>query len=301
MTRTAGLRLSWVRTWVGLLAALVLTVCTAQSQSGAGTELAGSTAPGSPPAGPRIRQYNVLGKTGLKVSDIGFGTANTADPELVEYALDLGINYFDTAEGYGRGSSESAIGIVAAKRRAEMVICTKLEIDARTTIEDILTRAEACLGRLQTGYIDILMIHGGSSQAVSNPAVYAAFDTLKARGKIHFCGLSHHGPNISGELAPLIEAGKIDVILCSYDPQGDPGIPAMLERARQKGIGLVAMKVLPSARQVNLPEFTSGSYPFHLAAMRWALRESGMHSILVTFSMMDQMDEFVTVSGAARG
>lgn len=248
----------------------------------------------------KVRQYNMLGKTGLKVSDIGFGAGSTTDPALVEYALDLGINYFDTAESYASGRSETAIGMVAAERRDEMVICTKLGMDGNTTQEDILGGLDACLERLQTDYVDILMIHGGPREALENPEIYAAFDKLKMQGKIHFSGVSHHGPNIAAEMRLVIEAGKLDVILCSYDPIGDPEIPAMLAEARARGIGLVAMKVFPSARSAELPEFESHAQPFHLAALRWALKESGMHCVLASLNMMDQVDEYLQASGAAK-
>ncbi len=251
------------------------------------------------PGEPKILKYNTLGATGLRVSDIGFGTGSLTDPALVEYALDVGINYFDTAEEYGRGKSETAIGQVAARRRGEMVICTKLGVDGTTTEEQIIQKMDACLQRLQTTYVDVLMIWGGDRAALANPAVQSAFAKLKEQGKVHFTGVSHHGPNMVADLGPLVEAGRVDVILCSYDPVGEPELPGLLAAAREKGIGLVAMKVLPSARRADLPEFTSGAFPFHLAAVRWALRTSGMHSILVSFAMPDQIDEFLAVSGAA--
>jgi uncharacterized protein len=268
-----------------LLAALCTGFCGTQAQ---GT-----------PAEPKILRYNTLGATGLRVSDIGFGTGSLTDPALVEYALDVGINYFDTAEDYGRGQTETAIGQVAARRRGEMVICTKLLVDGNTTEEDVFRKMDACLERLQTTYVDVLMIWGGDRAGLENPAVQSAFAKLKEQGKAHFTGVSHHGPNMVADLKPLVEAGRVDVILCSYDPVGEPELPGLLAAAREKGIGLVAMKVLPSARRADLAEFTSGAYPFHLAAMRWALRASGMNTILVTFSMPDQIDEFLTVSGAA--
>lgn len=248
----------------------------------------------------KVRQYNVLGKTGLKVSDIGFGAASTTDPALIEYALDLGINYFDTAESYAGGQSETAIGVVAAKRRDEMIICTKLDMNGDTTKEDVLTRLDASLERLQTDYVDILMIHGGNREAVDNAAIYEAFDALKKQGKIHFTGVSSHGPNIAAEMRRVIESGKLDVILCSFDPVGDTDIPPMLEEARKKGFGLVAMKVFPSARSADLPDFSSGEYPFHLAALRWALKESGMHTVISSLNMFDQVDEYLLASGAAQ-
>ncbi len=272
--------------WVGaLLVAMGASLCGAEAQSA--------------PTEPKVLHHNMLGATGLRVSDIGFGAGSLTDPALVEYALDLGITYFDTAEDYGRGQSETAIGQVAARRRGEMVICTKLGVDGNTTEEDVFRKMDASLQRLQTTYVDVLMIWGGDRAALDNPAVLSAFAKLKEQGKARFTGVSHHGPNMVADLKPLVEAGRVDVILCSYDPVGEPELPELLAAAREKGIGLVAMKVLPSARRAELPEFQSGAYPFHLAAVRWALRTSGMHSILVSFAMPDQIDEFLAVSGAA--
>lgn len=249
---------------------------------------------------PKITHYNTLGRTGLKVSDIGLGAAALADPAVIQYALDMGINYIDTAESYAGGRSETAVGQVAVEHRDKMVICTKLNMNGNTTEEEVYARLDSCLARLQTDYVDILMIHGGPADAINNPAIYTAFDKLKEQGKIHWTGISHHGPNIVDSLTPVIEANKLDVILVNWDPAGEPGLEAMLEAAKEKGIGLVAMKVLPSARAVDLEEFDSGAFPFHLAALRWALMESGMHSVLMSVRMMDEVDEYVAVSGAGQ-
>src|SRR4030042_5411459 len=90
-----------------------------------------------------IKQYNILGRTGLKVSDISFGAGGTTDPAIIQYALDLGINFFDTAESYGDGSSEETIGKVAAQHRDKMIICTKLLLDGKIKKEEGITRFEA--------------------------------------------------------------------------------------------------------------------------------------------------------------
>jgi predicted aldo/keto reductase-like oxidoreductase len=246
---------------------------------------------------PHIRQYNPLGNTGLMVSDIGFGAGATTDPAVVQYALDMGINYFDTAEGYGQGRSEKAIGAVAAEHRDKMIICSKLAMNGQTTQAEIYERVNGCLERLQTDYIDILMIHTGNKDAVDNPEIFKAFEQLKADKKIHFTGISNHGPNLTTSLKPIVESRKVDVILCSYDPVTYPDLPDLIAKSREKGIGLIGMKVLSSARGTELEEFTSGSYPFHLAAVRWALKTSHMDTLIPSINVMDQIDDFISVSG----
>ena len=245
--------------------------------------------------------YNKLGDTGLKVSAIGVGAAMTTDPAVIAYALDNGINYFDTAESYGRGKSETAIGAVAAERRDEMVICTKLVMDGQTTREDVFRRFAASLERLQTDYADILMIHGGNRDAVENPEIHAAFAKLKEEGKIRFTGVSHHGPNLTAELRPIVEGRKVDVILCAYDPVEYPDLPELLETAEKKGMGIIAMKVFTSARKANLEEFTSGAYPFSMSALRWALRDEYVDSSIISINLMDQIDEYLKAVRSKKG
>ena len=76
---------------------------------GVGSVLLGSAGAARAEA-PSVRSYKKLGRTGLEISDISFGSSRTTDPDLVRYALDLGVNYFDTAESYENGESESTTG-----------------------------------------------------------------------------------------------------------------------------------------------------------------------------------------------
>ena len=237
--------------------------------------------------------YNELGRTGLMVSSIGLGAGAVSDPSVIQYALDLGINFFDTAEGYIRGRSESAIGQVAAKHRDKMIICTKMGLNGQTKQEEIFERFDACLKRLQTTYVDILMIHGGNKDAVDNPEVHAAFEKLKKEGKIRLTGMSHHGPDIPGALSPVIAEKKLDVILCAYDPVQYPDLRKLLKKAQKKGMGIIAMKVFPSAKKAKLEEFESGLYPFHQAALRWVLRDKNVDSAIPSMNLLEQVDEYM--------
>ncbi|MFC2172669.1 aldo/keto reductase [Acidobacteriota bacterium] len=251
-----------------------------------------------PPTG--VKRFNMLGNTGLKVSEIGLGAGGLTDPVLVKYSLDNGINYFDTAETYARGKSESAIGEVAAKDRKRMIICTKLNMNGETKQKEILKRYEKSLQRLQTSYSDILMIHGGNKDAVDNPEIYAAFDQLKKEKKLRFTGVSHHGPNMTKELWPIVKNRKVDVILLSYDPAEYADLKDLLKAAEDKGIGLVAMKVFSSARKAELKEFKSGLFPFDQAALRWVLKDPYIDVTIPSMNVLDQIDEYVKASGVEK-
>src|SRR5271166_6213123 len=83
---------------------------------------------GNSPAGsasPAKLEYRTLGKTGLKVTTVGFGCMITSDPSVITRAADIGINYFDTARGYQHGNNERMVGAALASRRKQVIISTK--------------------------------------------------------------------------------------------------------------------------------------------------------------------------------
>jgi len=116
---------------------------------------------GEEPPGPIIREYRTLGRTGFKVSDIGFGAGNLSNPDVLRASLDMGVNYIDTAEHYNRGNSERAIGQVIGKYdRKKVFLTTKLNMMmGGNSKERIKERFSGCLERLQTDYADCLMLH----------------------------------------------------------------------------------------------------------------------------------------------
>jgi hypothetical protein len=103
------------------------------------------------PTGAKIKEYRTLGRTGFKVSDIGIGAGNLSNENVLEAALDMGINYIDTAEHYLRGNSERTIGKILSKRdRKKIFLTTKLNMMMGGSKEKIKTRFSRCLERLQT-------------------------------------------------------------------------------------------------------------------------------------------------------
>ena len=100
---------------------------------------------------PAARGFRRLGRTGLEVSDISFGSSRSGDPRLVEHALERGINYFDTAESYRGGAAEKAIGRALRGRKRESVSLASKTLAGRNESADELMRAlDGSLRRLQT-------------------------------------------------------------------------------------------------------------------------------------------------------
>jgi len=212
---------------------------------------------GVEPTGPKIKEYRNLGRTGFKVSDIGFGAGNLSNPNVLEAALDMGINYIDTAEHYIRGNSERTIGQVISKRdRKKIFLTTKLNMMGGASKEKLITRFNQCLERLQTDYADCLMIHMVPTvEQVTHEGYHEAIQELKAEGKVRFTGLSNHGTEhklagpIKDEMDKIIlaaaEDGRFDVVLFTYNfiqkEMGD----RILKACKNKNMGTTLMKTNP--------------------------------------------------------
>lgn len=151
-------------------------------------------------------KYFQLPHTDLNVSRIALGCMRIADKsveeveELVKTALDEGINFFDHADIYGRGKSETVFGEVLAKHpeyRKKMIIQTKCGIIPKKRYdfskEHIINSVNASLQRLHTDYVDILLLH--RPDALCDPKEVAeAFDALYNDGKVKYFGVSNHTP-----------------------------------------------------------------------------------------------------------
>jgi predicted aldo/keto reductase-like oxidoreductase len=205
-----------------------------------------------------IKEYRVLGRTGFKVSDIGFGAGNLNDPALFEAALDAGVNYVDTAEHYGGGNSERTIGQAIKNRdRKKLFITGKLNLGfGKSTKEGLKERAQKCLERLETDYLDCLMIHMAPSlDLIKHKGYHEAIRELKAEGRVKFTGLSNHGieHRFSGfikdpmdeVILAAAEDGRFDIVLFTYNfVQREKG-ERVLKACREKNMGTTLMKSDP--------------------------------------------------------
>jgi aryl-alcohol dehydrogenase-like predicted oxidoreductase len=153
--------------------------------------------------------YRRLGRTELMVSEIGFGGlaiggmrwGDVRDEEslaALQRAFELGINFFDTADVYGRGHSEELIGQALGEVRERVLIATKGGLDfshgayARPNFEpDYLRSAvEASLRRLRTDYIDVYLLHNPPQKLAKEGAAWDTLADLRRQGKIRFFGVS---------------------------------------------------------------------------------------------------------------
>jgi predicted aldo/keto reductase-like oxidoreductase len=208
---------------------------------------------------PRIREHRTLGRTGFRVSDIAMGGTRNGDSTVVRYAYDQGINYFDTAEGYMRGSSETIIGeALKHMDRKKVFITTKIHLSEQDTEETVRDRFEKCLGRLKTEYVDAFFMHGPSDVAtVKHEGFHAATKKLKADGRLRHVGVSSHGSRwgqrggMEEVLGAAAEDGRFDVMLLVYNFMNrEPG-EKVLAACKEKNIGTTAMKTAPGVLAVE--------------------------------------------------
>lgn len=264
---------------------------------------------------PEVRQRVSLGRTGLRVSDIGFGANSLGDPSLVHYAMERGINYFDTAQGYRHGGSEEVLGQALAGRRDRAILATKAGMGESDTRAEMMEALETSLQRLGTDYIDVFFNHAVNDlDRIANPEWPEFTARAKEQGKIRFCGMSGHGGNLGDCVEHAVEHDLVDVMLLAHNFGQDPAfyqrfvanfdyiavqprLPELMERARAKGVGVVAMKTLRGARLNDLRAYESAEGTYAQAALRWVLASGHAHSLIITMRSRAEIDEYLGASG----
>jgi predicted aldo/keto reductase-like oxidoreductase len=256
----------------------------------------GAAQSGSSPI--KIQKYNTLGKTGIKVPDVSCGAISFFEPNVLRYAYELGVTYFDTAEGYMRTKSETFIGQALKEVRDKVTIATKHPYSPRMQItrESIFKRMEESLKRMQTDYIDIAMVHQANDLFIlGNEEIQAAYSQMKKEGKIRFTGFSTHNPTLTMKQA--LENDFVQVILFIYNHMEGKEIEPLIEQVRQKGIGTVAMKVFAGGRHGNLKSLISQEVSYPQAAIRWVLSNPNIDCCIPTMSSYSHVEEYVAASG----
>ncbi|MGD1047733.1 MAG: aldo/keto reductase [Candidatus Krumholzibacteriaceae bacterium] len=261
------------------------------------------TAPAAP-AKPSIKDYRVLGRTGWKVSDLGFGNAMMQDPALLEYAMERGINYVDTARQYY--DMEIVIGKIFPAKRDKLFITTKLEPElftAKTTAEEITTALDESMKRLNTDYIDCVQVHSvgedpklSDPAKIKNPSIVTAFEKAKKDGKIKFWGASSHGPRMIEDFDWLLDNTPIDLIQPGMNFM-TKGLAPVLAKAKSKGVAVVAMKSLAEARKINYKPLMKNGATVRQAVIKWTLAQPDIDCVAMTMRSVEMIDEYVAASG----
>ena len=209
--------------------------------------------------------YRKLGRTGLDVSDIGFGAwaigggwGSQSEQDSIaalNRALDLGVNFIDTAAGYGEGKSERLIGQVLKSRTEQVWVATKTpplpghwppspydQAEERYPEKYLRENVEERLRNLGTDCIDILQLHTWTRAWNKNPAPLEVLKKLQAEGKIRFIGIStpEHDQN---SLIDLMRQGYLDVVQVIYNIFEQEPAAELLPAALEHHVGVLVRVV----------------------------------------------------------
>ena len=268
------------------------------------------------PAAGEVGRYVRLGRTELEISDISFGSSRLrrGDEHLIHHALDRGINYFDTADGYSAGASENTIGRALEGRRDKVYIASKFVAGKDETRVSLMRALDTSLRRLRTDYIDVYFNHAVNDVArMANPEWHEFTAMAKRQGKIRFTGMSGHGPRLIECLDYAFDRDLVDVVLVAYNFGQDPSflanmtrsfrlplqpdLPRALAKAKSRDVGVVTMKTLMGARLNDMRRFETGGATFSQAAFRWVLSDAHVDALIVSMTQQGQIDEYLGGSG----
>ena len=252
--------------------------------------------------------YRTLGKTGIKVPVIGMGVMNANNPALIKAAMDKGITFYDTANGYQNGRNEEMLGEVFKDYpRNSFIISTKVApngVDTNTGIptsattpEDFLEKFNTSLKRLRMEYVDILYMHKAlSPEMVNFKPIVKVMQQLKKEGKTKFIGVSTH--NLPKIIDAMVKAGIWDVVLTTYNflntelirANSEPPVFNMdiaIKKASDAGLGIVGMKALAGGGFLD----KARTKPINTtAAIKWVLSNPNVHTTIPGMTNFDQLD-----------
>jgi len=208
-------------------------------------------------------QYKSLGKSELRVSEISFGCMSLGEDDrqnqqLLHRALESGINLFDTADLYGQGRNEETVGRAFKGMRQQVMLATKVGNQWRTDgsgwdwnpRKDYILRAvEASLKRLQTDYIDLYQLHGGTLDDPVDETI-EAFERLTQQGKIRAYGISSIRPNV---IRTYINRSRIACVMMQYSLLDRRPEDSCLDLLRENQIGVLVRGSVAQGLLINKP------------------------------------------------
>lgn len=278
-------------------------------------------------------QYRTLGKTGVDVSVLGFGcmrlpiqggaesASDIFNPEklvdvdegtrMIEYAVNHGVNYFDTAYGYHGGQSETFLGKAIAPFRDRVFIATKMPVWMVQSPDDFDRILDEQLGRLDTGCLDFYLLHGLNRHfwgPIREMGALRFLDKILADGRVKHVGFSFHDDiKIFKEIVDTYDWEVCQIQYNYYDENYQAGREG-LEYAAERDIGVIAMEPLRGGRIVaRIPEAVQDVWDSAVIrrppvewALRWVWDQPEVAMALSGMSNMGQVLQNVDLAGDAK-
>ncbi|CAL1520456.1 aldo/keto reductase [Chitinophaga sp. MM2321] len=268
-------------------------------------------------------QYQLLGKSTLRVSEITFGCMSlgnddTGNAQLIHHAIEKGINCFDTADLYNQGQNEITVGKALKGKRQDVVIATKVGNqwredgsgwDWNPTKKYILASVEESLQRLQTDYIDLYQLHGGTINDPIDDTI-AAFETLQQQGKIRYYGISSIRPDV---IRTYVQRANIVSVMMQYSLLDRRPEETCFSLLAENGIGVLARGPVAKGLLVSKPPVAYLNYnPEEVAtaaaavqrlsvtgrdaaqtALRFVLQQPAVTTAVVGMRTMQQLEDAI--------
>ncbi|MBF0435479.1 MAG: aldo/keto reductase [Magnetococcales bacterium] len=268
----------------------------------------------TPEARPVIKRYRNLGKTAISMSDVSFGAGNVPSGSLILRAVDRGINYFDTAPDYGPSEDHIGDALKKIKNRDKIAIASKFcrpipyqegvsHLQPGSSVSDYVGSVENSLKRMGTEYLDVVFVHAIGEKSdmehekrrLLDDNMLTAVDQLKKSGKVKYLAVSSHGPhNMEPLMQEAIASGHFDLMMIAFNFMKFPKIPDILRQAKEKGVGVIAMKTLAGAKDSGAKLATG---QFEQAALKWVLQHEAIAGLVITFKSAQDLDTYLPASG----
>ena len=267
-------------------------------------------------------EYRILPRTGWEVSAISFGCMSLSmdhgaeSKALLHKAVDLGINYFDTADLYDQGENERVVGRALGAMRQEVFIATKVGNQLRPdgsgwdwnpSKEYILKAVDESLKRLQTDYIDLYQLHGGTLEDPIDETI-EAFERLKDQGKIRAYGISSIRPNVIRE---YVARSQMVSVMMQYSLLDRRPEESCLSLLKDHNIGVLVRGAVAKGMLIDKPaqeylgyseqetararalvkDISNKDLTPAQVALQFVLRNSAVYSVAAGMRTMEQLKE----------
>jgi aryl-alcohol dehydrogenase-like predicted oxidoreductase len=214
---------------------------------------------------------------------------------IIERALELGIRYFDTAPNYG--PSEERLGKVLPPHRSKLFLASKTEKRDR---DSAWRQLEQSLKRLKTDYLDLWQLHSVASTdelnaMLGSSGAIKALEEARQQKLVRFIGITgHHDPKVIAKGLRLYPFDTALIPVNAADKHHPrPFIPEVLAVARQRNVGVIAMKV-PAYGNLFKPGGLQGMHQ----AMGYVLSQPGVHCCIIAAETVSQLEHNVSVAQA---
>lgn len=274
-----------------------------------GTAAAGALAVGASAAESGPIEKRLLGRTGLKVGVLGIGASPLGREELsqaqvndvIAAAVDHGVNYLDTAPIYGQ--SERRLGPALKGRRDRFVLVTKVEATSR---QDATWQVQESLQKTQAEYFDLVHIHNvgrtdrfpSLDVLLGEDGALAGLEALKKRGLVRHVGMTCHlRPR---RALPILRTGRVEAVMAAVnciDRHIYNFEETVFQEAAERGLGIVAMKILGGARGDGA--ILSGERDYE-RAVRYALGIPGLSVAIMGLKSVAELEQAVATVRAYR-